>query len=217
MEIWSLINSKGGVGKTTIGTNIAHALVLAGHRVCLIDADPQGSVRDWQEKSSWDHFPVIGLDRKQSLKMLKSLIRESEFDYAIIDTPGKAIDTVGVSISLSNKIVIPIQPSPYDVWATSDVVEVIKARQEVAKGQPAAAFIINRAIKNTKLGKDVNEALQDYSFPVLPTPIIQRVGYAQAAALGKTVFLEGFKDAADEIRKLTKEIQAFKSHCEESV
>lgn len=208
MEIWTFLNGKGGVGKTTIATNIAHALVMLGKKVCLVDADPQGSVRDWQDTSGWDKFSVIGLDRKQTLKMVRSAISAKEFDYAIIDTPGKIADIVGSAVAVSDKVIIPVQPSPYDIWATLDTIEIIRARQDIADGSPAAAFVISRAIANTKLGKEVFAALKEYSFPVLKTPTTQRVGYAKAAALGKTVFSENIKEASEEIMKITKEIMS---------
>lgn len=208
MEIWALLNGKGGVGKTTLATNIAHSLMMQGKRVCLVDADPQGSVRDWQDTSGWDQYPVIGLDRKQTLKMIRSTVSEKEFDYVIIDTPGKIADVVGCAVAVSDKVIIPVQPSPYDIWASLDTIKLIKARQEIADDRPLACFVISRAITNTKLGKEVFEALEEYNIPILKTPTTQRVGYAKSAALGKTVFAENIKEAAEEITKITKEIMA---------
>jgi chromosome partitioning protein len=140
--------------------------------------------------------------------MIRSVVNEKEFDYAIVDTPGRMADVVGSAVAVSDKVIIPVQPSPYDIWATHDTIELIKARQEIADGKPLAAFVISRAIKNTTLGKDVFEALAEYNLPILKNPTTQKVGYARAAALGKTVFSENIKDASEEIMKVTKEIMA---------
>lgn len=140
MEIWSFCNSKGGAGKTTCVTNIAHGLVLKGKCVCVIDADPQGSLRDWQDISNWDLFPVVGLDRFQSLRILKKTFVKKDYDYVLVDTPGKTESITGVAISIANKVIIPVQPSPYDVWSSKDVVNLVKTRQNMFKGQPMAFF-----------------------------------------------------------------------------
>jgi chromosome partitioning protein len=206
MEIWSFINSKGGSGKTTLATNVAACLsVKYAKRVCLVDSDPQGSVRDWQEECGYKTFPVIGLDRKQSLKMIHSVINENDFDYVLIDTPGRSTDLIAASIALSDKVIIPIQPSPYDIWSVGDIVEILEARKEVAN-KPISFFAVNRAIKNTKLEKEVNEALQQYNLPVLKTHVTHRVVYAQAAAKGITVFETSHSEAINEINELTREI-----------
>jgi len=60
----AVLNQKGGAGKTTIATNLAHALQRAGHATLLVDADPQGSLRDWNVVNGGDLLPVVGLDRK---------------------------------------------------------------------------------------------------------------------------------------------------------
>ena len=64
MTIISVLNQKGGSGKTTISSNLAHAIALDGHKVLLVDSDPQGSLRDWNEANGEELLPVVGLDRE---------------------------------------------------------------------------------------------------------------------------------------------------------
>jgi len=208
MEIWSFCNNKGGAGKTTCITNVAHSLTLKGKRVCVVDADQQGSLRDWQELAQWEDFPVVGLDRGQSLKLLKKTFSKDNFDYILIDTPGKAEGITGVAIAISDKVIIPVQPSPYDVWATKDVVDLVKERQDIAHGKPAASFLISRAIPKTKISKEVFDVLTEYGLPVLKNYTSQRVAYPSFAAEGKTVLQSKNKDAIKEINGITEDIMA---------
>lgn len=97
-------------------------------------------------------------------------------------------------------VIIPCQPSPYDIWAAADLVDVIKARQDVTDGKPKAAFVVSRAIKNTKLGKEILDALEGYELPILKALTTQRVAYPTTAAEGKTVFIEAESEAAREIQ-----------------
>jgi chromosome partitioning protein len=64
----AVLNQKGGSGKTTIATNLAHALQRDGYKVLLVDSDPQGSTRDWNEANGGNIIPVVGLDRETLAK-----------------------------------------------------------------------------------------------------------------------------------------------------
>ena len=167
MPIISVLNQKGGAGKTTIATNIAHALSLEGEKVLLVDSDPQGSARDWSEANEGELLPVVGLDRET---LAKDLLRISQgYNWVVVDGAPQLARMAASAVKVSDMVLIPVQPSPYDIWATADLVEIIKARQEVADGLPKTAFVISRAIKNTKLGKEVGTALSE-SQP-LPTEV----------------------------------------------
>ena len=88
MKIIAIVNEKGGTGKSTISTNLATALHRRGSKVVLIDADPQGTARDWREGSpeGANLPPVIALDRPQMLNSISAL----DADYVVIDGPAKA-------------------------------------------------------------------------------------------------------------------------------
>lgn len=206
--IISLLQEKGGAGKTTIAINVAAAIKELGFSVLLVDSDPQGSARDWHTFNDGNTLDVIGLDRPTIDKDIQKFARE--YNYVIIDGAPHLSAMVTKTIICSDVILIPVQPSPYDVWASQSLVELVKQRQEITEGNPKAAFIISRRITQTNIGKEVRSILEEYSLPVLKHGTYQRVIYAESAAEGNTVF-NGFYDniAAIEMRLLTQEILEF--------
>lgn len=204
MRVVAVLNQKGGAGKTTIATHLARAWQLAGRDVLLVDSDPQGSARDWAAVREDQPVPVVGIDRPTIDRDLKSVAAK---DVVVIDGAPQASDLAVSAIKAATFILIPVQPSPYDIWATADLVELVKQRIEVTDGKLKAAFVVSRAIKNTKIGGEVTEALNDYGLPILDARITQRVSYPSTAAGGTTVMDEDPDgDAAREIRRLMKEI-----------
>ncbi|MBX3406682.1 MAG: AAA family ATPase [Phycisphaeraceae bacterium] len=184
--IVGFLNQKGGVGKTTLAVHAADVLARRGKRVLLVDADPQGSALDWAAaRRSQPLFPVVGLPKSSIHKELPGLVRG--YDIVIIDGPPRVYDVARSVIMASDMVVIPVQPSPYDVWAAKEIVDLF---QEGLIYKPAlkAAFAINRKIVNTALGRDVVEALAEYAVPVLRTAVCQRIALAESAAAGQTVF-----------------------------
>lgn len=203
--IIGLLNQKGGVGKTTLAVHIADALARRQCSVLLVDADPQGSSLDWSAaRSSEPMFPVAGLPRPSLHRELASLAKG--YDFVIIDGPPRVYEVARSAILACDTVLVPVQPSPYDVWAAKEVVDLI---QEAAIFKPTlkSAFVINRKIVNTALGRDVVDALAEYPVSVLKSAICQRIALAETAAQGRTVF-ETSPDhaAAREISALVDEV-----------
>ena len=172
----------------------------------LVDSDPQGSARDWAAVREDQPVPVVGLDRPTIDRDLKALGKKQ---IVVIDGAPQTADLAVSAIKAATFVLIPVQPSPYDIWAANDLVELVKARIEITDGKLKAAFVVSRAIKGTRIGAEVESALADYGLPVLTSRITQRVSYPGSAALGSTV-LDGEQDkeAAKEVRALAREIQA---------
>jgi chromosome partitioning protein len=205
MHVIAVLNQKGGSGKTTIATHLARAFQLDGKDVLLVDSDPQGSARDWAAVLEDQPVPVVGIDRPTIARDLKSVART---DYVIIDGAPQAADLAVSAIKAATAILIPVQPSPYDIWAAADLVELIKERIELTDGRLKAAFVVSRAIKGTKIGGEVAGALEEYDLPVLETRVTQRVIYPGTAAAGTTVMdAEPESDAAKEIFALRAEVE----------
>ncbi|MBJ9756636.1 ParA family partition ATPase [Burkholderia cepacia] len=205
MHVIAVLNQKGGSGKTTIATHIARALQLAGAEVLLVDSDPQGSARDWAAVREDQPVTVVGIDRPTIERDLKHIASK---DFVVIDGAPQAADLAVSAIKAANFVLIPVQPSPYDIWATSDLVELVKQRIEVTDGKLQAAFVVSRAIKGTRIGSEVTEALTGYGLPILESRITQRVSYPGTAAVGTTVLdAEPTGDAAAEVKALVDELK----------
>ena len=204
MKIIAVLNQKGGCGKTTIAINLTHSLQNQGYKALLVDSDPQGSARDWNAENDGKIIPVIGLDRESLANDIEAV--KKGYDFIVIDGAPSIAKLVAAAVKIADFILIPVQPSPWDIWATADLVDIIKARQEVTDGRPIAAFIVSRAIKNTKLSTEVIEALKQYELPVLNSYTTQRVIYPTSASEGQTVYVRTFNDATLEIDAIRNEI-----------
>ena len=208
MKVIAVLNQKGGSGKTTIATHLARALQLQGSSVLLVDSDKQGSARDWSAVDESNPVTVIGLDRPTLDRDLKNI---SDKDFVVIDGSPQATDLAVSAIKAADFVLIPVQPSPYDIWATSDLVDLVNQRIEMTDNKLKSAFVVSRAIKNTKIGSEVSEVLIEYGLPVLNAKIVQRIAYPNSAAIGKTVFETESKtsDAVAEMNALATEVKSY--------
>jgi chromosome partitioning protein len=203
--IISVLNQKGGVGKTTIAIHLAVAFAKKKKRVLLVDADPQGSSLDWSaSRESQTSLPVIGLPKAILHKELPKM--QSDYDLIVIDGSPRVYDVARSALMASDIVLIPVQPSPYDVWAAKEIVDLLEEIRPF-KESLKNAFVINRKIVNTAIGRDVNDALAEYNIPVLKSQVCQRVGFAESAASGQTVIeTDPNSLASKEVNNLVKEI-----------
>ena len=204
--IIGVLSQKGGVGKSTISINLAAALTKRGGRVLLVDADPQGSAMAWSSaREAEPMFSVVGMAKPTLHKDLPEIAKD--YDHVIIDGAPRVNDLGRAAIIASDLVVIPVQPSPYDVWAAAETVQLVREAQQF-KASLKAVFVINRKIANTAIGRDVAGALAQFAdVPVLATSLTQRVVYAESAGAGLAVAeVAPGGEAAREVDRLADEI-----------
>lgn len=205
--IVSFLNQKGGVGKTTLTINIAHCFALKGKSVAIIDTDKQASARDWHEQNDGQILDVYGLDRSTLDIDFKTL--NLKRDWIFIDGVPQVSMMAAKSLSISDVVLIPVQPSPYDIWSSNEIASLAKRYHMAGQGKPKVAFIINRKIVNSNIGKEVYEALKQYDLPVFKSYTSQRVIYPEVVQYGYTVFKEPNSEAVNEIENICQELMEF--------
>src|SRR6476661_2184890 len=186
--IIALLNQKGGVGKTTLATHLAGEFVAQGGSAIVIDADPQGSALDWSQRRHQSGltrlFGVIGLAR-ETLHLEAPEIARS-VDYVVIDGPPRVTPLARSALLVADLVLIPVQPSPYDLWASADIVALITEAQ-FFRPMLRVAFVINRRVVRTVIGREARSALAGQPFPALHAEVHQRIAFAESVATGQLV------------------------------
>ena len=220
--IIAVLNQKGGVGKSTLSTNLATVYARRDHRVLLADADPQGTARNWRgtgpdSNTSEKAFPsVVGADSAESIDTLTETEVADAFDVVVIDGPpgvsqGGPGNVTVAALKAADLVLIPVRPSGADLWATSDLAELVQTRQE-ATGGPDAAFVVTQADSRTNVAKEIGDALDALGLPALDGRCGFRVAYTKA--LGKGVSVEDVAPggkASSEIESIADEVKT-RSH-----
>lgn len=206
--IVAFLNQKGGVGKTTLALHLAGQWAREGKRVTLIDADPQGSALDWSEQRAREGSPrlfgVLGLARDTLHREAPELARS--VDHVVIDGPPRVTGLMRSALLASELVLVPVQPSPFDGWASGEMLKLI-AEARMFRPQLLARFVLNRCAARTVIGRETAEALADHDPPMLSTTIGQRVAFATAARTGRLVFeLEEPVPAVGEIAAFAAEV-----------
>ena len=206
--IIGVLSQKGGVGKTTLSLNLASHHAGRGRRVLVVDADPQGSALAWSAARTLPPiFPVIGMAKPTLHRDLPGIA--ADYDVTIVDGAPRVNELGRAAILASDLVLIPVQPSPFDVWAADDTVRLVEEARQFKEGL-LAAFAINRKIVNTAIGRDVAQAFDAAPFPVLAPAISQRVLFAESAGQGLSVREVAPRgEAAREIAGLAEAIASY--------
>lgn len=183
--IIGVLQQKGGVGKTTLALNLAAAYAKEGLKVLLVDADPQGSSMAWSSvREAKPMFAVVGMAKPTLHKELPAVA--ADYDLVIIDGAPRVNELARSAILASNYVLIPVQPSPFDIWSCAEIVNLVTEAQQF-RPDIRAGFVINRKIGNTAIARDVMKAFDQFPMPLLGCAVSQRVAFAEAAAQGLTV------------------------------
>ncbi len=207
MTIIAVVGNKGGAGKTTLSVNLAAGLAKQAS-IAVVDADPQGSSLQWRDiadvQDSISLFPATESLQTQATELAR------EFDYVVVDCPPSvhAPQTISV-LEVSDLALIPVQPSPVDLWATIHIERAIANAQQTNPSL-RSLLVINQLEMRTTLSRVVREALTEISLPVAKTALRRRAVYRNSALEGKTVFEMGARGAAaaEELEQLIHEVTA---------
>jgi chromosome partitioning protein len=198
-KIIAAVNQKGGSGKTTVSMQLAGALARRDKKILVVDADPQGTAIRWAASADDEApFPasVVGLSAANAKvhREVKKFV--GDYDFIIIDCPPAADSLVPQSaLLIADLAVVPIIPSPLDMWAAVAIREVISNVKDLNEDLKAR-LVINQCQPNTSLAQEAQEVLPEFGIDVCQTYIGHRQVYRQSAVFGQTVHDFGTKSVS---------------------
>lgn len=196
MKIIAFLSQKGGSGKTTLAVHSAVAAQEAGHKVVVIDTDPQRSATVWRDAREAPS-PIVATAAPGELQQVLKAARDEGMDFAIVDTAPHAAPEAAAIARASNLVVIPCRPTAFDVAAAGRAVAIVKA----AKAN--AAFVLSACPFRAPEIAESRTALMSYGLPVATPEITDRRAFSRAVATGRAVTeFEADGKAAEEIRAL---------------
>jgi len=204
MSIIAIVGNKGGAGKTTLSVNIASG-INKQFRTAIIDADPQRSSLQWRAFSEDDAVSVY--EAEEEIGAQANQLKD-KYERIIIDCPPSVYaPQTNKALIASTHAVIPVQPSPMDLWATVHIVEAVEKAMEV-NPHLKPLLVINQLEPRTMLSKLVREAVSEIGVPVADAMIRRRAIFRSSILEGKSVYDSGKRgaDAAEEIESLIQEI-----------
>ncbi|HEX8833186.1 MAG TPA: ParA family partition ATPase [Abditibacteriaceae bacterium] len=209
-RIITVCNQKGGSGKTTVTMQLTGALARRGFSCLVVDADPQGTASRWAASAPDENpfpAPVVGLSAAGTKVHREVAKFVNQYDFILIDCPPAADSPVPQSALLvADLALVPLIPSPLDMWASVGIREVIDNVSSINEGLQAR-LVVNQCQPHTNLAKEVLELLPTFGIEACKTMLGQRTAYRQSAVFGTTVYdLDGKAPAAvQEIEALVTE------------
>lgn len=210
--IIAVTNLKGGVGKTTIATNLAVSFTKKKYDVCIVDTDlGQQSSMEWSGNRDENRarIPVFGVTIKQLNKEVEDL--QKRFDIVIIDGTPQLSELADRTILASDCLVIPLMPSIYDFRGFENFLErfeQIRGLKEASGGSVHAIVVLNRVVPKTNVSKEIKEAVKEYEVTLLDSKLHSRVAYADSATDGLGVVEYKDPKAKKEFMALTNELES---------
>ena len=202
--IISLVNQKGGVGKSTTAINLAASLTRKNCKLVFIDTDPQGSAVRWHAIENNQAFEIKHHPRPINHQDLNELAWD--YDHVVIDAPPANGDITQSILAVTDLAIIPLSPSPVDMWSCDKTLDMINEQKGHNAGLKSK-LLVCRKIPGTKLGRDARESMGVFDTEIFDTELCQRVAYIEAMNAGVSVmqYAPGSK-AAREVDNLSQEI-----------
>jgi len=201
----TVAQQKGGAGKTTLAVHLAVAWSGMGWRVALVDVDPQGSLGAWHgaraarlgDGATGFHFVAVPGHRLTTI--LARLA--GDHDLIVIDSPPHAETEARIAVRAASLVLVPVQPSPLDLWAAGPTLALAKAerRQSVA--------VLNRVPPRGPVADEAAAELARMGVAVARSRLGSRTAFARSLATGQGITeAAGNSAGAEEIRSLAAEM-----------
>ncbi len=190
-------NTKGGVGKTTIAVNLAILRAAAGRDVLLVDGDEQGSAGLFSQL----HAELLGATGYTAVGLhgaaVRTQVRQLAPKYAdvVIDVGGRDTGSLRAALTVSNTLLVPVQPRSFDLWTLDQVAGLVREAREINPDLRALAFL-NAADAQGRDNAEALEALGEVAGtePIAPV-VVRRKAFPNAAAQGRSVIEAQPRDA----------------------
>lgn len=181
-----IANPKGGSGKTTIATNLAGFFARQDDKVILSDLDRQQSATSWLDRRP-ANYPLISAHQTKDKSTIKEkLVNKTQ--WIITDSPGGfRDDKLSEAVKQADCIIVPVQPSAFDMGATQDFLDILNAEKAIRKNKTFIALVGMRVNYRTHAALKLVEFLEQTDLPVL-TYLRNAQIYVTAAEQGLSIF-----------------------------
>lgn len=201
----SLLQLKGGAGKSTITANLSGFFLGLGKTVLTVDSDlPQGTLTAWAslatENENYHHISAHNVE--ELIEVLKQA--QGQFDIVLIDSPPRLADVMKAILYVSDLALLPLAPTTPDIWATSDMKAMI---DDIAKEKDLNVRLVFNKFKQSTRTEDVRkEAVEILGLPQIETALSNYVAYSDVMGLGTHVLKHNHKKAKDQFLAFGNEV-----------
>jgi chromosome partitioning protein len=197
MKVISVVNHKGGVGKSTISLNLAQCF-SSDLKVALIDSDVQGSISNMANVVDPLSIPIIPISELNDKA-------HSSYDILIVDTPPYHTNQLVSVIRASDFVLIPVKPSYFDVLAVKPTITLIEQIQVDSK-HIKGALLLNMVKHRESINVEIRQILAQYNIPTLNSSLTERISYRRSPLSTEGVFSLDDNKAKLEVTELADEI-----------